>query len=1399
MAKKTGNRNMIQKGSSRVVSGTLKQLSQINERLENFTPKLYSLHNEKGKAVLEDVMQWYGKHKKQADFGSFVTPSGAQVGVTVPQLYLPELASPDRLFYPTNLSQAIKYWRLFFTLDPVFGNVVEMYADLLSSDFTIGGAGVEGTVKDVFYQAMEDTEVISKLKYFPLLFLVDGEVIPHLYWDKDKGHWTYLAFLDPMYLDVTDVPFINAEPYLEMKLSPDVIKVLRANTEASEKFLRKMPQEFIEYIYSGRGIPMNTDYNVTFIPRKMTPFDIRGTSIASRLWRIFMLEDAVFNVCFAKGTPVLMANKRYKRIEEVKIGDKVFDKHGRVQSVIDAWKERPIDKQLQITVTSGITLTCTDKHKFPVWVMSEKIEKKIMAKDIKVEDYLLIPKKLESVSKRSNIERKFEIRYKNSKGVGWWSDAEYLYVQVKSIKEVESEKRGDVYNLTISGDASYLVDGQIATYNTLQTARRHAAPIKLIKLGNPQTGWIPGPEHEKKLRDMLAVAETDPQAWIIYHYGVCLKPGTKVTMADYSYKNIEDMKIGDQVVDKDGKVESVVDAWSIPFHGRLKKIRLTGGEVIEGTPEHKWPVFKMPRLCACGCGKEVKLGSSYKGNHFKRGRPFRGGAINWNRFGNHKFIEGYDPYVKITADKIQVGDYLMIPRSDQRVVERTVTDIEKQKARLLGYYLAEGFVPSNVKRKDSPYVVGFAFSGDEENTYVKDVCSILDNVVDADTMFVKVKRSKLVNGCSVFAVGKQWEKRMDSVRLNSVHGGRDAYKKGLSIAIWLVKNASYGSSTKRLSKEVMLWPRELKKQLLIGYYRGDGSTVNRQMSVNTTSQYLALQMKMLWAAFGIRANVRRYSLKKYYEQGQNWKDQWVVEVSGKDVISLREEIFGKDDRFTAIGKQHNEQWWSDDKYVYVRVKSVEDVPYNGLVYNLSVSGSHSYLVEGAIGTYNSMEAFGTTDKIMSVSREWDTIERVKLIALGVSKAFISGEVTYSSSEKGLQIFLSRLKNMRDFFEKRWITKKFFRLISVTNKFVKPTDAEIAHRVRTKRSARELYEADRYIIPEVFWTNSLDPQVHSSLLAAIQQLKNIGIDVSKSTALGAVNLDLEDELRKIKQDNKLEEEIQKEEDKEEPQQRVNPYKDNNGGPFQKDKEPEKEETPEDNTKIERPDNAIAPNPDKDTDKKEPDSGTQGDNEKQESTIDSLILSSRIWNKEGIFENWHYYDVEGLAELMKAGETIDDFWYELKTGKKEKTKERTGENQYAVRIKKGDQEPFILCSRKEIQVIRNRVIMDVDPEVKDWVRISRPIGDLYGQVDRILPIYADREIVVDEGFVPDQYTWDNIKAFLIARDVVDERIQSLRKILEAEKLLVVSEKQDNNAEGGSEDEKNVLVPVSEGEEE
>lgn len=343
---------------------TAMQVERMADRFEQFLPRVASAEGDVHD-VLSDVLPkgatlspgagkgYRAALRKHANLPSGAAGSGdGGNGTYQTQMrpYQPEFDSPDRQSYPVHRILANRYWRLFYKLDPVIGNCIDMYGELPWGNVEFSGEHVDGEVKDMMEASWDECHMRAILPYATREFHVVGEAAPHLFWDDSKGMWTYCALHNPDQLEVIDAPFIKMDPVVEFIPDQRLQQVLTSNHAMLRNVRDSMPPELLTRLMSRQNIPLSP-VNFTFLPRKLHPYDTRGTSIISRMWRILMFEDSVYNASIA-------------------------------------------------------------------------------------------------------------------------------------------------------------------------TARRHAGPLKIAKLGDPSNGWIPGPEHERKLLELLAQAELDPHAWLVYHYGI---------------------------------------------------------------------------------------------------------------------------------------------------------------------------------------------------------------------------------------------------------------------------------------------------------------------------------------------------------------------------------------------------------------------------------------------------------------------------------------------------------------------------------------------------------------------------------------------------------------------------------------------------------------------------------------------------------------------------------------------------------------------------------------------------------------------------------------------------------------------------------------------------------------
>ena len=800
---------------------------------------------------------------------------------------------------------------------------------------------------------------------------------------------------------------------------------------------------------------------------------------------------------------------------------------------------------------------------------------------------------------------------------------------------------------------------------SIATARRHAGPIKVLKVGDPNGNWLPTETDLASMMEKLTMAEQDPHAWLTSHpflnfeawgttdrmmsisreydliervkltalgvsqgflHGECCILDTPVLTSDYTYKPIQDIEVGSKVIDKEGQPQVVTHAWESHTPETLTEIETVGGKTIVTTHNHKFPVWAWPRTCACGCGEEVVAGRSYKQRHKcrhtdKRGFVQVGAKATIGRHQSAGILEDYNPYQKLEASDIRKKDYLMMPRKFDMVMPK----VSIAHARLLGYYISEGCYVPPVEKKTNFSQATFTFNSNEQDTWAKDVVNL------AKRIGFDYKVSLYPNRDSICDV-------------------RFSRKESDALCGWLLFNGNRYSHSKKLSAEVMKWPLEYKKELIKGMFRGDG---NQHLSIKKgkdgrehkqfTTQYttiskdLAEQTQLVLGQLGIFARISKVKEAGKNRGGYNRKDCYILQAYASHGAALAKLVWDTD---ITLATNSRSQVWFDDDYMYLPIKSVKTIENEESLptFNLTVDNDHSYIVDG-LGTYNS---------------------------------------TYASSDVNMNTLLMRLRGLRKFFEGVWWRPKFFKPIAEINDWYHSTPAEVSHRVKTKRTAHE----QRLIIPKIKWRQSLEPVVDKDLLDAIRVLNDMGIKSSKGTAFAAAGLDFEGETTNNYVEQKIEKQIR---------EKILPQ--------------EKEEHEKIEEEISLPGGGGAPltptAPEEgeglDETSPSPEEGETGPDREQPTpeTMEPAPASKRGFK---ISAN----DVEDLIDLMESGKTDSDIWNNLVGKKESPTKFR--KNCDWVRILDYMEDEGY--SNKEIEYTRKALVRKdiVEPELNDRIEAA-----------------------------------------------------------------------------------------------
>lgn len=205
-----------------------------------------------------------------------------------------EVESPDRQFYPQDRLTANRYWRLFHKYDPVFGMAIDLFCEMVVSDFElILEDDPTKSIKDSLEYMNQTVNIQDKLKHLIREYLVIGEAFPHCFFNTDTNLWDYVTLHNPDMMDIKDIPVANCLPIINFVPDTQLRTTLSDGSPESREFRKCLPPEFVSKVLAGQKIRMNP-VNCSFIARRLHAYDLRGCSIASRLFRIMLCEDAIF-------------------------------------------------------------------------------------------------------------------------------------------------------------------------------------------------------------------------------------------------------------------------------------------------------------------------------------------------------------------------------------------------------------------------------------------------------------------------------------------------------------------------------------------------------------------------------------------------------------------------------------------------------------------------------------------------------------------------------------------------------------------------------------------------------------------------------------------------------------------------------------------------------------------------------------------------------------------------------------------------------------------------------------------------------------------------------------------------------------------------------------------------
>lgn len=419
----------------------------------------------------------------------------------------------------------------------------------------------------------------------------------------------------------------------------------------------------------------------------------------------------------------------------------------------------------------------------------------------------------------------------------------------------------------------------------------------------------------------------------------CLLPGTYIH-SNPKLRKIEEIKENDKVLTHNGKFREVLKTYKRPYNGKIYKIiPWYFREGLITTPEHPFYAIKSFKNCSWIKGTCKPLCSQ---RDCCKKKLYKNYSPEWVQAKN---LEKGDfivyPRIKESVDKnkIKISDVIKDPHVMKKYGRtkhiKNEIIIDKNFCKLVGYYVAEGYIISNE-------AIGFSFNK-KEKEYIHDVVNLMKVVFNIDPA------------------------KFDE-------------RKGIDIIFYshilnrFFRNLFYSDKEKRAWNksvpEFMLFlPKEKQAELLRGWWRGDAGY--------TVSHNLANQMKIICIRLGIIPSISKDLAESFNARGKHFIAGRKISTD-KDMFTFsnlsffEEKDLLEDKSFKKfVNKKNMKHGWVDESYIYLPIRRIEIKKYKGEVYNLEVDEDNSYVSEFAtvhncwtpwFGLLGSMSGFNSVEE-----------------------------------------------------------------------------------------------------------------------------------------------------------------------------------------------------------------------------------------------------------------------------------------------------------------------------------------------------------------------------------------------------------------------------------------------------
>jgi hypothetical protein len=264
-----------------------------------------------------------------------------------------EVYSPLWLNSNLNLPRdraTINAWaRSFYALNPVVHNAINLHSTYPISKLNIR---CKDPKKQRFFENMaEECDLENVCCQIAQEFWTLGETFPYAELDETSGKWSRILIQNPDYILVKR-SVIAGEPLISLRPDENLARICKSNKPSDVAQRQQLHPSIVEHVRRGENIPLNNFY-VSHLARRISPYEIRGTSLIVNCFRSLMLWDKLRESKFAQ------ADNMVNPLTLVKIGGGT-DGFKPTPADLELWREvfesAQNDKDFKIFTHDAVTV-----------------------------------------------------------------------------------------------------------------------------------------------------------------------------------------------------------------------------------------------------------------------------------------------------------------------------------------------------------------------------------------------------------------------------------------------------------------------------------------------------------------------------------------------------------------------------------------------------------------------------------------------------------------------------------------------------------------------------------------------------------------------------------------------------------------------------------------------------------------------------------------------------------------------------------------------------------------------------------------------------------------------------------------------------------------------------------